>query len=59
MPKWRQVAAASTEDLVFLGDVKQKVMHKQWWSPWIHQLLLYAGTARKGMGAREPGSARQ
>ena len=28
MPKWRQDAATSTEDLVSLGDVKQKVMHK-------------------------------
>ena len=28
MPKWRQDASTSTEDLVFLGDVQQKVMHK-------------------------------
>ena len=28
MPKWRQDAAISTEDLVFLGDVKQQVLHK-------------------------------
>jgi hypothetical protein len=28
MPKWRQDVATSTEDLVFLGDVQQKVMHK-------------------------------
>jgi hypothetical protein len=27
MPKWRQ-DASTTEDLVFLGDVQQKVMHK-------------------------------
>ena len=53
MPKWRQDAATSNEDLVFLGDVKQKVMHKQWWRPWTHQLLLYVGTARKGKGARQ------
>ena len=28
LPKRRQDAAASTEDLVFLGDVQQKVTHK-------------------------------
>ena len=28
MPKWRQAASTSTEDLVFSGDVQQKVMHK-------------------------------
>ena len=27
MPKRRQDAATSTEDLVFLGDVQQKAMH--------------------------------
>ena len=27
MPSWRQGAATSTEDLVFLGDAKQKVIH--------------------------------
>ena len=28
MPKWRQDASTSTEDLVWLGNVQQKVMHK-------------------------------
>ena len=27
-PEWRQDASTSTEDLVFLGDVQQKVMHR-------------------------------
>ena len=53
MPKWKQDAATFNEDLPFLGDVKQKVTNMQWWRPWIHQLLLYVGTARQSKGARQ------
>ena len=33
---------------MFLGQVKQKVGNMKWWKQWIHQLLLYVGTARQG-----------
>ena len=53
MLKWKPNAPTFNEDLPFLGDVKQKVTNMQWWRPWIHQLLLYVGTARQGKGARQ------
>ena len=41
------------QDLPNLGKVKQKHMNLQKWDvPFIHQLLLWIGTARQGMEAR-------
>ena len=33
--------------------VKQKKADLNWWRPWIHQLLLFVGTARQGQGANK------
>ena len=41
---------------MFLGQVKQKVGNMKWWKPWIHQLLLYVGTARQGRVAKQNSS---
>ena len=38
---------------MFLGQVKQEVGSMKWWKPWIHQLMLYMGTARQGRVAKQ------
>ena len=53
MPDWKPEAVTFNKDLVFLGAVKQKVGDMKWWRPWIHQLLLYVGTSRRGRGAKQ------
>ena len=50
MPNGDRVKTTFNEDLPFLGEVKQKAAKTQWWRPWIHQLLLYVGTARQREG---------
>ena len=51
MPRWGQDGDTGNADLMFLGDVKQKVALTKFWKPRIHQLLLYVGTPRQGQGA--------
>ena len=53
MPNWEQDAGTYNKDLMLLGSVKQKVLNIQWWRLCMHQLLLYVGTARQGLGARQ------
>ena len=36
-----------------LAMVKQKVADLQWWIPGVHQVVLWVGVARQGLGARE------
>ena len=52
IPKFQRDPNFFNEALPSLGDVKQKVARMEWWRPWIHQLLLYVGTARQGCAAR-------
>ena len=35
-----------------LGNVKQKATNMGWWVPRVHQLMVYVGTSRTGMGAK-------
>ena len=53
MPTWAQDAAIANEHHTLIGRVKQKAMGVAWWKPWIHQLLLYAGSSRTGKGAAD------
>jgi hypothetical protein len=36
-----------------LAMVKQKVADLHWWTPGVHQVVLWMGVARQGLGARE------
>jgi hypothetical protein len=53
LPSWSKDAATFNETLPHLGTVLQKGINLQWWVPYIHQLVLYVGTARQGKGARK------
>ena len=63
MPHWKQDEDSGQKDIMFLGDVKQKVAKIQSWKPRIHQLFLHVGTSRQGQGAtqrmKENNAARQ
>jgi hypothetical protein len=52
LPKWETDTATFNQALPHLGNVRQKPMDTKWEKPWIHQLLLYVGTARQGKAAR-------
>ena len=53
MPHWKQDEDSGQKDLMFLGEVKQKVANIQSWRPHIHQLFLHVGTLRHGQGAKQ------
>ena len=53
MPHWKQDEDSGQKDIMFLGDVKQKVANIKSWRPRIHQLFLHVGTFRHGQGATQ------
>jgi hypothetical protein len=57
MPRWEQDGDTVNNDLMLLGDVKQKVTLTKLWSPGAHQLLLYVGKPRQGQGAKQRSNA--
>ena len=47
MPQWEQDEDSGQTDIMFLGDVKQKVAKIKWWRPRIHQLFLHVGARQQ------------
>ena len=48
MPRWEQDGDTDTTDLMFVGDVKQKVTLIKCWKPRIHQLHVVRGHVQTG-----------
>ena len=57
MPRWEQDGDTVNNDLMFLGDVKQKVTLTKLWSPGVHQHLLCVGKPRQGQDAKQRSNA--
>ena len=55
IPSWEedQGLRSGGDQLLDLGKVKQKTTNMGWWVPRVHQLMVYVGTSRTGMGARK------
>ena len=54
IPSWEedQGLRSGGYQLLDLGNVKQKTTNMGWWVPRVHQLMVYVGTSRTGMGAK-------
>ena len=53
MPQWKQAEDNGQKDVMFLGDVTQKVAKIKSRMPRIHQLFLHVDTFRHGHGAKQ------
>ena len=55
IPSWEedQGLRSGGDQLLDLGNVKQKTTNMGWWIPRVHQLMVYVGTSRTGMGAKK------
>ena len=47
MPQWEQDDDNGQEDIMLLGDVKQKLPNIKCWMPRIHQLFLHVSTPQQ------------
>ena len=54
IPSWDDTKGVRSggHQMLDLGNVKQKPTDMEWWVERVHQLMLFVGTARSGMGAK-------